>query len=161
MESSRFINWNLIDRILLWLTRNRPTQDVVDNGTIHFTKFWLFNLWGLQIFLHKFGAGIPDANPHTHTYPRALSIILWGWYEEDIYELSLDQQRCWIRRRKNRWYNWLYPTMLHSIVNAAPTTWTLFISAPSNRPYGFYDLSNHKMIIPKRQKYAQWYRSQK
>lgn len=147
-------------KLLIWLTRNRPSQDVVDDGIIHFTKFWMFNLFGFQVFLHKFGAGIPNANPHTHTYRRALSLILSGWYEEDIYDLSDDETRYSVKRRKNRWFNVLYPKMLHNIVNAAPGTWTLFIAAPSTRPYSFYDLKNYRMVTPKRQKYSMWYKPQ-
>jgi len=153
------------DRFLLWLTKIKPAQEVIDNGILHFTKFWLFNLFGLQIFLHKYENGIPKANPHTHTYNYAISFIIFGWYKEDVWKYYTHSKSYYgfvatVEQYLRRWFNVITPTTIHNVVEVKPFTWTFYIAGPSVKPYRYLNLENMALVEPKRQRYKNWYKGE-
>lgn len=109
-----------------------------------YTRERILYLWRLRIFetpvfsskLHLLFAPDPDRDLHDHPWTFC-SLVLWGWYEEEIYDrwaFGTTKRRT----RRVRWFNFKRSTDLHRIVKLSrrPVV-TLVLCGPRRRVWGF------------------------
>jgi hypothetical protein len=97
-------------------------------GKPYLTRWILFKLFGLKLYLHKLHTDDADRDLHDHPWNFA-SIILRGGYNE----LGPDGQ--WTRYR---WLNIKKATDAHRLVLLRYPTWTLLFVGRKSRDWGFH-----------------------
>ena len=110
-----------------WQSR-LPTRHISHLGAPYMERSYVATVFGLRIYLHRFVACDEDG-VHDHPFRHSLSIILAGWYWEDL----------WADRRKRRWLNYIGPNKLHRVVMPESTgadVWTLFVHTPRVKGWG-------------------------
>jgi len=134
----------LRNRFLNWLDRNgrkRIIMDRVDNEPYLERYYVLFNTRQHKVFniyLHKFLKGDPD-DVHDHPWPYA-TLILSGGYYEWIPQFTEDGKlNCEVRKwRGPGHFRICSPSSYHRIeLKEGVTAWTLFITGPHKREWGF------------------------
>ena len=125
-------------RYLYNLTANRPCKLISRDGAPYLERYFLFQLMGLTVYLHRFVGGDGDQELHDHPFD-ALSLILTGSYLEELPVRTNLRRGIIKRRRRVRWFNWIRANTAHRIVTIRPETWTLFIhNRRRSRTWGFY-----------------------
>lgn len=102
--------------ILYWLSSRLPCRIISDGDKPYLERYYLFTVWGVRFYLHRFVASDPDRGLHDHPWPWAFSIILSGWYYE--------QRRGSLSER--HWFNWITGDVFHRVILANGPVWTLF-----------------------------------
>lgn len=139
----------MINRLLYWIAGHRPCRIISDDGRPYLERYYLFTLLGVRFYLHRFVGSDPARGLHDHPWPWAGSIVLSGWYWE---ELRGTEQHAVTRalaelhgttgivRRRVRWFNWLTGDSFHRVVlpDGDRPCWTLFFHrAAYTKPWGF------------------------
>jgi hypothetical protein len=105
-----------------------PTRHITHLGVPYMERSYVGTVLGIRIYLHRFVACDEDG-VHDHPFRHSLSLILAGWYWEDL----------WAGRAKRRWINYIGPNKLHRVVlpeEAGADVWTLFFHTPRVKPWG-------------------------
>jgi hypothetical protein len=118
-------------RWTLW----RWTDVDPDGGDeIYLTRLHFFQTPWCSCMLHWIQR--PDPQPDLHDHPNAfLSIILRGWYVEEVPKSGSDNER--ITRRVSLW-NFKRATDQHRIIALGKETLTLVFAGPVVRGWGFH-----------------------
>lgn len=92
------------------------------------------------VFLHRTFRADPGRDVHNHPWPWAGTFVLWGGYVQLIKERLPTGYYSERFVRVDRW-TWhrdgFYPNQYHRIVSVKPNTWTLFVTGPRLRDWGF------------------------
>lgn len=110
-----------------WQSR-LPTRHISHRGAPYMERSYVATVFGIRVYLHRFVACDEDGL-HDHPFRHSLSLILAGWYWEDL----------WAERRRRRWLNYIGPNKLHRVVlpeAAGADVWTLFFHTPRVRDWG-------------------------
>lgn len=117
-----------------------------ENGVLYLRRWALReqkrsgdNAW--RIYLHQFLTGDGDGH-HNHPWRWSLSIVLWGSYTEEYFDLpeGAGEPRS-IHTRRVRWFNLIPARRYHRIIELHPGSgrvWTLFFSGPVVQKWGFW-----------------------
>lgn len=134
----------MIRRLLLAYSARRPVKIICEEGRPYLERYFVFALFGIRIYLHRFVGSDPDRGLHDHPWRWALSLVLLGWYWEAT--------RQYAQMRKVRWWNFLTGDTFHRVILIADgppavctpkEVWTLFIvPARDVKPWGFLRLKD-------------------
>lgn len=117
-------------RLLLWLTAHLPVRLIQEDGRPYLERYFVFQLFGVRCYIHRFVGSDPERGLHDHPWRWAASLVLAGWY--------LEERRDGTRRR--RIGNLLSADTFHRVVIPEGQTecWTLFLhSARDVKSWGF------------------------
>lgn len=118
--------------ILYWLSGWLPCRMICDGQQPYLERYYLFTVFGVRVYLHRFVASDPDRGFHDHPWPWALSFLLMGWY--------------WNHTRSGvfrvNWFNAIGADTFHRVVlptdRGVHEVWTLFAHrAQDIKPWGF------------------------
>jgi len=127
-------------RLLYKLAGRLPCRLIDINGKPYLERYHLAKLAGCHIMLHRFVSGDSERHVHDHPWRWALSLILTGSYLEEI--AGAFEPGGWLSRvRRVRFINLSRPLTFHRIVEPVPETWTLFITGPRFKGWGFLDVA--------------------
>lgn len=122
-----------------WIFWNH--QVIGDGKTVYIRRLEILRTPLFSVMLHRIYR--PDQQRELHDHPWSfLSLILRGWYEEDVPH-RCQYHNCFFSgcpsSRKVRWFNWKRAEDSHSIrwVSRSPV-WTLVFTGPKRRVWGFY-----------------------
>lgn len=128
---------NLMDRLLLWLTRNRPIRYIDIDGNDYLERCYIGQLFGWTFYLHRFVSADSERRLHNHPWRRSFGLVLSGGYVEE----RLDRLCCFegmvTYQRKIRLFNWITSSTFHRILRPKPFSWTLFGHGPRIGGWGF------------------------
>jgi hypothetical protein len=104
--------------------------------------------WSLFSWLKVHRILREDVGRDLHDHPwRFVSIVLWGWYDEEIPYAQAYPGRpiscpgpysdATVVRRV-RWFNFKRPEGQHRIVKVSKRCWTLVVNGPHVRTWGFH-----------------------
>jgi hypothetical protein len=106
-----------------------------------------------KLRLHRFYRGDEDRHQHNHPYTWGVSLILVGGYIEHRTDSAEERARlcegfrhCFVRRP---WAaNHLHAETFHRVelFEEGGECWTLFLSGPVVRPWGFFDESLGRFV---------------
>lgn len=114
--------------ILYWLTGRLPCKIISDAGRPYLERYYLFTLFGVRFYLHRFVASDPDRGLHSHPWAWAFSLILVGSYREQLLDGFAER----------RWFNWITGDTFHRVVLGDCLVWTLFAHhARRSKDWGF------------------------
>lgn len=129
---------------------------------VYLERWTLLKLFGCALYLHHFLGDDWAADPHDHPR-RFVTIGLWGWYWEDVYQphdFECPHPQCyegWLhsdedvtcdgpcrvcgpttKRYSAPWFRTFPASHLHRVRAAeCGNTWTLVLVLPKSRPWGF------------------------
>lgn len=96
------------------------------DGDPYLTRYCIFQCKWFSIKLHKIHK--PDWDRYLHDHPWwFMSIILRGWYNEQTNSGT----------KKVGWFNFKKPKTMHRIADVSKNLWTLVITGPKIREWGF------------------------
>jgi hypothetical protein len=72
----------MMSAFLFHLTSNLPCRIISDGSGPYLERYYLFNFFGVQFYIHRFVASDPDRGFHDHPWKWAGSIVLSGSYTE-------------------------------------------------------------------------------
>lgn len=105
------------------------------DGSAYLDRWPLFRIpWGPRLFLHRIYTKDPDRPVHNHPWAWAKALILSGGYTE---ERTSDGSLYRMRTYGPGAVNGLGLADYHSILHVLPNTWTLFLTGPRVRDWGF------------------------
>lgn len=116
--------------LLMWITSFLPARVISDNGQPYLERYYIGTILGVRIYLHRFVGSDPDRGVHDHPWAWARSIVLAGWYWEELRTGT----------RQVRWFNSLTGDTFHRIIKpeGMPDVWTLFYHKGGDvKPWGF------------------------
>lgn len=131
--------------------RWRPINGDYRTGSDIETRHYLLRLYLLltqsfSVCIHWVNFADPDPDPHDHQR-GFFSIVLRGWYREEVYPPSMAVERC-VRvfpvRRTVHWWNWKPHGSVHRIVEVAPGTVTFVLHGKRRSDWHFYP--KHRML---------------
>lgn len=150
----------MMSRLLYWLTDRLPCRIISDDGKPYLERYYLFTLLGVRFYIHRFVGSDPARGLHDHPWPWAGSVVLSGWYLEEIRGteaaaitriLAEMNGTTGVIRRRVRWLNWLTGDRFHRVVlpPGRSECWTLFFHrAAYTKPWGFLrSLSDDTALI--------------
>lgn len=127
-----------MNRLLYWISGRLPCRIIDDKGIPYLERYYLGTLLGVRFYLHRFVGSDPDSGLHDHPWPWAGSVVLKGWYYEELRGGSS------VKLRRVRWFNWLTGDTFHRVIlpvkdwNEFSPCWTLFFHrAAYTKPWGF------------------------
>jgi hypothetical protein len=99
---------------------------------------------GWRVYLHRFFSG--DSELHNHPWHWSFSVVLWGSYEEIVFDRPANVHfKCAPsqKTRRVRWFNWIGHDRFHQITKLHPRFGigpiTLFVSGPLHgKSWGFW-----------------------
>lgn len=123
-----------------------PVQIITSEGDPYLYKYLLWrsdpgrDSW--RVHLHRFVRHDIDKDPHDHPWTWAVALILAGGYVEetpDVWEHDEGQQYAHRRRGPGslRYFRGDFVHRIDSLLDG--DSWTLFVSGPVTRKWGFYD----------------------
>lgn len=117
-----------------------PCRLIDINGQPYLERYHVGTLFGCRIYLHRFVRRDAERHVHNHPWRWALSLVLAGLYIEEL--ATHDDPACGyqVKHRRVAWWNWISPTTRHRIFDVEPETWTLFITGPRFKGWGFYEV---------------------
>lgn len=76
-----------LQRFLEWLAGHLPLREIMgDHGDPYLERFFLFRLFGVTAYLHRFIASDPGRELHDHPWLWSVGIVLVGrYFEERVY----------------------------------------------------------------------------
>lgn len=117
-----------------WCVWKWTDVDPDGDGDIYLTRLHLFQIPWCSCMLHWILRA--DPQPDLHDHPNAFaSIVLWGWYEEEIPLPGSDNKRI---SRRISFVNFKSSTSQHRIVKLHRPTLTLVMAGPVVRTWGFH-----------------------
>lgn len=127
-------------RLIHWVAARLPLREIpAEDGAIYLRRYrvlgWMpGSKWrGPSIYLHRFMLPDQDTALHNHPYRRAFSVVLSGHYDE--IRKSNGASPFW---RRVRWVNIIGPADYHRIDRLHGEVWTLFLTWPKSRGWGFW-----------------------
>jgi hypothetical protein len=120
----------MIRRLLYRWAGRRRLRVISDAGIPYLERYYLGTWAGVRCYLHRFVGSDPDRGLHDHPWPWAGSIVLAGYYRE-----QLDHRTRTVRR-----FNWLWGSSFHRVLlpDSLTEVWTLFFHRAQNtKPWGF------------------------
>jgi len=140
-----------------------------EDGEKYLTRYYIFRKplkWMPSIYIHCFHNGDPDLELHDHPWSKSVSFILDGSYlEEKRYEIDhplvpiihdLGENYKYfeadlgprynvnVRKLSPGNINYIRGTDFHRVQLLTPKVWTLFISGPKIKDWGFWDRQTGK-----------------
>lgn len=135
---------SMIAKLLHRITRNLPYRQIAVGGRAYLDRYYAGSLLGLRFYIHNFKGSDPGRGPHDHPY-SSLSLVLAGGYWEEVVT-KLDTSWCIGYHTRRKWrgagrINWIPAGKFHRITNVKPggNTWTLFVSGPRRKGWGFME----------------------
>lgn len=122
----------MIRSFLFWLTSKLPARSIEGpRGEPYLERYFLFELFGLGAYIHRFVASDPDRGLHDHPWGRSLSWILVGSY------LEIRPEGSYMRKRWR--FNLIRGTDFHRVILRPPheDVWTLFLHGRRTKGWGF------------------------
>lgn len=106
----------------------------------YLTRYYLFRKkkkWQPSIYLHCFHMGDEDLELHDHPWCHSMSVILKGSYLEEY----KDKYKNTVKQRilNPGSLNFVRGDKFHRVELMSPKVWTLFISGPKTKSWGFWD----------------------
>jgi hypothetical protein len=126
----------LAERLLRIADSREPDFIIGGRDDPYLLRWWLIaKNWVLNIFLHCFKRSDDDRAHHSHPWLFRFSLILRGEYTEHrIREGGIVEA---VVRRAGDW-SFCWGASPHRIELHAGDCWTLFITGPKVRAWGFY-----------------------
>jgi hypothetical protein len=160
----------MIRSLLYRLTANRPCRLISRDGTPYLERYFVCQVFGLTIYLHRFVSGDGDEEVHNHPWNSIAICLAGGYMEERMTGLCMQQgwrriYRKIIPGRINR----IRANDFHRILATKPETWTLFVHGKTRIGWGFlrttacyYGLPSHNLRVEFHQPYpltngSQWW----
>lgn len=94
-----------MNAILFFLSSFLPLRIISDGEGPYLERYYLFTIFGVRFYLHRFVASDPDRGLHDHPWPWAGSIVLSGHYWEVTRSGT----------KKVRWLNFLVGDSFHRV----------------------------------------------
>lgn len=116
--------------ILYKLTSHLPCRIISDGDRPYLERYYLFTVFGLRVYIHRFVGSDPDRGLHNHPWRWALSLILSGYYLEETHYGT----------KPVKWINGLVGDSFHRVILPAELkeVWTLFAHhAHKSKSWGF------------------------
>jgi hypothetical protein len=130
-----------------------------EDGEKYLTRYYIFRKplkWMPSIYIHCFHNGDPDLELHDHPWSKSASFILDGSYLEEKRYKTVDHSiplcpsereqsllgpryNVNIRKFSPGNVNYIRGTDFHRVQLLTPKVWTLFISGPKIKDWGFWD----------------------
>lgn len=102
---------------------------------VYLERWTLAKLFGFAAYLHHFLGDDWALDPHDHPR-RFVSVGLWGWYWEDVFDAGGVLQST--RRYRAPWCRTFPAEHLHRVrAKECGNTWTLVIVLRHSRGWGF------------------------
>ena len=116
---------------LYWLTNRLRAREISgDNGDPYLERYFLFSLFGIRAYIHRFVASDPDRGLHDHPWDRSVSLVLAGGYSE---VRPGAMRRLWpgdINVIRGEDYHRI-------LLDEGAESWTLFIHGRRTKGWGF------------------------
>lgn len=131
-------------RSLLYRISGRlPCRIISEDGRPYLERYYVCTLFGLRVYLHRFVGSDPNWGTHDHPWPWAFSVVLSGWYVEELRGgvVSPILGRTPYRFRAVRRFNFLTGDTFHRVIlpHGRRDTWTLFAHrAKVVKTWGFW-----------------------
>ena len=122
--------WRLLSRLFEY-------ESMSGNGAcpVYLERWTLFYRWKIGVYLHHFIGDDWALDPHDHPR-RFVSIGLWGWYWEDVYDS--DGRLSETIAHRAPWVRTFPAEHLHRVrAKECGNCWTLVFVLPKSRPWGF------------------------
>jgi len=104
-----------------------------DTDELYLRRYILLRCPWFEIFVHRIHT--PDTDRHLHDHPWSfVSFVLRGWYIETVPEPVSGLPLRFIQRT---WFNYKRATDRHRITLVSPNLWTLILTGPRRREWGF------------------------
>lgn len=129
-----------------------PTKRVIRDqltGAPYLVRWHLCKTRWFRLFLHRILREDHDREPHNHPWPWALSLVLRGGYAEERTTPLGDPQvhpcisRLALATHAVGGLNWIGKRVYHRITSVLPNTYTLFLTGPRTREWGFLRRGEH------------------
>lgn len=144
----------MIEKLLLHLSDYLPRRVIIGGDQQpYLSRFQLLNFGRARgrLWLHRFHRGDEDRELHNHPFAWSGSLVLSGGYEEErlshIVRASspgeADDLTCSVTRHfyEPGSVNIIYADTFHRVHLPRGEAWTIFVSGPILRKWGFLDLS--------------------
>ena len=115
--------------IVKWAENRKPDFVITRDGEAYLSRHHVIKSRFFNVYVHEFCDDDHDV-PHDHPW-WSLSWILNGWYTGTIHEKGLKTRFPGDFILRN-------PLLAHSIHIQTQRVWTLFITGPHIREWGFY-----------------------
>lgn len=115
------------------------------NNEKYLSRYYLFRKpvkWLPSVYLHCFHASDEDQELHDHPWSSSFSIILSGSYREEFRENGLVKSRI----MKPGMINLVSGNKFHRIDLETEKVWTLFVSGPKSKNWGFWNRNTGKYV---------------
>lgn len=131
----------MIRKFLYWLTSKLPARAINgDRGEPYLERYYLFSLFGVRAYIHRFIASDPDRGLHDHPWGWSVSWLLAGRYRE-IRAYRFDRRgraHGGERQLGAGRINVIRGTDFHRLlVEPGKEVWTLFVHGPRVKGWGF------------------------
>lgn len=148
-------------KLLFLLTGRLPCRLIKVKGQPYLERYYLFSLFGITFYLHRFLNGDGDEYLHDHPFKFSGSLVLAGYYHErSVSWLDMSNEK--FRHLKPGKVNLIGPHKFHQILFTEPDTWTLFWHAKRVKSWGFLmkGRTNNSTIYvrPYEQTSADWHK---
>lgn len=142
----------MIRRLLMRITKNRPMKTIWVADAPYLERYYMGQILGRQIWLHRFIRG--DAERHLHNHPwRAVSVVLCGWYCEHY----LSKGVTFSRFRRPLSAARIGMQRFHRVADVDAETWTLMLVGRERSPdWHFFDGGRSQQMVASR---ADWWRT--
>ncbi|RQZ08943.1 hypothetical protein DF105_01185 [Burkholderia stagnalis] len=122
----------MLRSILFRISGRLPCRIISVSSRPYLERYYLFTLFGVRVYLHRFVGSDPDRELHDHPWPWAISLIVAGWYYE--------QTRA--GTTVVRWFNALTGDTFHRVIlprdHGVHECWTIFVHRAADvKPWGF------------------------
>lgn len=153
-----------MERLLLTVTDGLPMRIIGDYPVPrsvdsshpfkpYMERYSIFELFGWNIYLHRFLRGDPDRSVHDHPFDGFSFILTEGYTEEVPIQYkdgtyAIDRDGLILDRKKRRWFNWV-PSKKFHVVRMNPGSrpiWTLFIHGPRKKSWGFLQVDKDETV---------------
>ena len=117
-----------------WCAWRWTDVDPQGDGVVYLTRLHIFQTPWCSWMLHWIWRADPQSDLHDHP-TTFLSIVLRGWYEEEVPDVGAAGQ---VRRRRVAFWNFKRAVDRHRIVALGKDTLTMVFAGPVVRAWGFY-----------------------
>ena len=125
---------SLANRIINWAVNREPDQVI---GVDYLFRWFVIPRNPLfNIYVHGYVGSDDDRALHDHPWP-SLSLLVEGELIEVTEQEHSGKPTAWRTIRPGQWV-YRRPTFKHRLELLTPTAWTLFITGPRIRQWGFY-----------------------
>lgn len=133
-------NW-----LFTW-TADKPCRLIYVEDRPYLERYYLGQLFGYIIYLHRFVSSDRERHIHNHPWRRGFTWIVCGRYrEEKLIDLcpTAGESGCVTHITTRRWFGRVNGNTFHRIHDAIPGTWTLFVHSPfmKDKGWGFMSQS--------------------